>query len=262
MCLLKVQPNWKDLGKRLGKQMKDVAKAVNDLTTAQIVDFMNTGVVTLCGFTLTKEDIVVKREFNGDAKRFEAAASDDGSLMVAVDTTVDEEMLSELRARSIVSAVQKLRKSSGLVVSDVVEVFYEVSDPKGDAASAATAYKLVEDAFKLEVVGKRLKTVPVQVSHRSPASATIGTESLQDADICKGTFTLWLAAPAVAVKRSAVAATVGAASEVAVETAVQYLQTVGYARAVESTTLSVGIDGVSYVFKKGEHYFGSVSESL
>ena len=29
---------------------------------------MNDGEMTLCGFHLTKDDIVVKREFNGDAK--------------------------------------------------------------------------------------------------------------------------------------------------------------------------------------------------
>jgi len=31
-CTLSVVPNWKDLGKRLGKQMKDVAKAINELS--------------------------------------------------------------------------------------------------------------------------------------------------------------------------------------------------------------------------------------
>ena len=61
-------PNWKDLGKRLGKQMKDVAKAINELTQEQVVAFMNDGVMHVCGFELTKDDIVVKREFSGDAK--------------------------------------------------------------------------------------------------------------------------------------------------------------------------------------------------
>jgi isoleucyl-tRNA synthetase len=43
LCSLKMLPNWKDLGKRLGKQMKDVAKAINELSFAQISDFMKTG---------------------------------------------------------------------------------------------------------------------------------------------------------------------------------------------------------------------------
>jgi isoleucyl-tRNA synthetase len=198
MCLLKVQPNWKDLGKRLGKEMKNVANAINALSTAQIVDFMNTGEVTVCGFTLTKDDIVVKREFNGDAKRYEAAASDDGSLMVAIDTTCDEALFSELRARSIVAAVQKLRKSAGLVVSDQVDIFYEIVDEKGGEAAAAQAYQQVEECFKThgEIVDKRLKSTP-QKAYTKPAEATvIATESLEDQDICKGMFKLWLTAPA------------------------------------------------------------------
>ena len=262
MCLLKVQPNWKDLGKRLGKQMKDVAKAVNELTTAQIVDFMNTGEITICGFVLTKEDIVVKREFNGDAKRYEAAASDDGSLLVAVDTTVDEQMLSELRARSIVSSVQKLRKSSGLVVSDVVEVFYKIEDIKGGEAAVTAAYQLVEETLKAHKdIVKRLQSSPYPVSHRSPASVIIGTESIQDPDLIKGTFTVYLTAPAVAVNRAAVAAAVGA-NEAAVEAAVQYLQTLNYTATVETESVKVGVEGVSYTFKKGEHYFASVADLL
>ena len=53
--------------------------------------------------------------------------------MIAIDTTCDEELFQELRARSVVSAVQKLRKSSGMVVSDRVEVFYEITGADAEA---------------------------------------------------------------------------------------------------------------------------------
>ena len=36
--------------------------------------------------------MVVRRAFNGDEKRYEAAVSDDGALMVAIDTTCDDEV--------------------------------------------------------------------------------------------------------------------------------------------------------------------------
>jgi hypothetical protein len=45
--------------------------------------------------------------------------------VVAIDTTVDEERMHELRASTLASAIQKLRKTSGLVVTDTVEIFYE-----------------------------------------------------------------------------------------------------------------------------------------
>ena len=39
-----------------------------------------------------RQDVVVRRAFNGDEKRYEAAVSDDGALMVAIDTTCDDEV--------------------------------------------------------------------------------------------------------------------------------------------------------------------------
>lgn len=275
MCLLKVQPNWKDLGKRLGKQMKDVAKAINEFTSAQIVDFMNTGVVVVCGFTLTKEDIVVKREFNGDAKRYEACASEDGSLMVAVDTTCDEELFAELRARSIIATVQKLRKSAGLVVSDVVEVFYEISDKKDGEAGAAAAYKLVEDSLHAQVatVGKRLKSMPFPFALKPAAAIELVSEVLEDADICKGQFKICLTQPTASVDEAAIAALIAAAvsssgsadsgsSGPAVSTAVLYLQTMSYEGLLAAGSVSVQVDGVALTFFKGVHYFASAAERM
>lgn len=65
----------------------------------------------------------------GDATVYEACASDDGKLLVAIDTTCDEEILFELKARLIAGCVQKLRKSAGLIVGDKIEVFYEEMIP-------------------------------------------------------------------------------------------------------------------------------------
>ena len=173
--------------------MKDVAKAVNDLTSDQIIAFMHSGVIELCGFSLTKDDIVVKREFNGDAKKYEACASDDGSLMVAIDTTCDDELLSELRARSIIAMVQKLRKSAGLVVSDVIEIYYEVVDKKGDEKNRALSYQIIEKSLQdhNETIRKRLNTSPQPLSLKPDHVTVIANESVEDIDICKGEFKLF-----------------------------------------------------------------------
>jgi len=197
-CSLKVQPNWKDLGKRLGGQMKAVAKAINELSFAQIVDFMKSGELLVCGFTLTKEDIVVKREFNGDVKKYEACVSDDGGLMIAIDTTCDEELIQELRSRQVVAAVQKLRKSAGLVVADKVDVFYEIFSDKPDSESAVTAaYKTMEECLRIhnDTVVMRLKQTPQPVSRKSAAATVVKMETIDDSDICKELFNLYLTVP-------------------------------------------------------------------
>ena len=43
---------------------------------------------------------------------YEAVTSEDGGLVVAVDTTVDEDMMQELRASTLTSIVQKMRKTA------------------------------------------------------------------------------------------------------------------------------------------------------
>lgn len=263
LCLLKVQPDFKSLGKRLGKQMKEVAKAISEFTTEDIHSFMNTGKVTVCGFVLDRNDIIVKREFNGDTKRYEACASDDGSLMVAIDTTCDDELYNELRARAVIAAVQKLRKSSGLVVSDTVEIFYEVSSEE--------SYKQIEVALcaHSETVTKRLKALPLPVKYQGKSTVSIGAETLVDADICKGEFKLYLTLPTIAVDEVALTALIKSSltaptgySNDLVEMVTMYLQTMDYTALVVKDSVAVNVDGVSVLCVKGVHYFTSVTDKL
>jgi len=155
---------------------------------------MHSGVIELCGFTLTKDDIVVKREFNGDVKKYEACVSDDGSLMIAIDTTCDDELMLELRARSIIAMVQKLRKSAGLVVSDLIDIYYEVIDKKGDKKNELLSYESIEKSLQdhNETIRKRLNTLPLPISFKPEAVEDIANESIEDIDICKGEFKLYL----------------------------------------------------------------------
>ena len=48
--------------------MKEVSKAINDLTQDQILEFLKAGQISLCGFDFTTDDIVIKRTFSGDTK--------------------------------------------------------------------------------------------------------------------------------------------------------------------------------------------------
>lgn len=258
LCSLKVQPNWKDLGKRLGKQMKEVATAIGKLTVAEITNFLSVGTITICGFELTTEDLVVKREFVGDAKKYESCVSDDGSLLVAIDTTCDEELFTELRSRAIVAAIQKLRKSAGLVVTDKIEVFYEVH-----GAGAEESLAKVESCLKThsETVLKRLKQMPLSVKYRSPYSVLIAKEALKDQDICKSEFVLYLLKPQVSTNGPAlVQLTNGNESDAQLIT--MYLASLDYEKVVETSTLSITLNTTRYELVNGKHYFATASEQL
>lgn len=251
MCVLKTIPNWKDLGKRLGKDMKTVAKEVNALTQDKIVEFMKIGSMTIAGHVLTTDDIVVKREFNGDSKKYEAMVSDDGSLLVALDTTCDAAVLEEMRSRVLASTIQKMRKSAGLVVADKVEVFY-LEEKGSDVASAVQAHS--------ESIVTRIRSLPMPMSMKPTNSVVVWTETVTDADLSKSKVHLVLTRPAVSVNKDKIIAD-NAGATPAIATAVeQYLQTMDFDGLVALESIKVNIDGVLMNLVKNEHYFGTAHE--
>ena len=275
LCSLKVLPNWKDLGKRLGKQMKDVANAVNNLTFAQISDFMKIGSIELCGFVLGQEDLSVKREFSGDSKRYEACVSDDGSLLIAIDTTCDDELYAELRSRTIVSSFQKLRKSAGLSAGDRVDIFYELTLPEGvkreerekKEKDLEADRKLVNEALRKyqEAVLKRLKIFPVAVESRSKFAIPVAKETINDPDICQSTITLYLTQPAVVVNIEEIVklCPAGLNVEEAValaEIAAMFVQTKEFDSLGDVEVVDVLADGTLFSLRKNTHFFLSASD--
>jgi hypothetical protein len=275
LCSLKVLPNWKDLGKRLGKQMKDVANAVNNLTFAQISDFMKSGSIELCGFVLGQEDLSVKREFSGDSKRYEACVSDDGSLLIAIDTTCDDELYAELRSRTIVSSFQKLRKSAGLSAGDRVDIFYELTLPEGVKSEEREKKekdleadrKLVNEALRKyqEAVLKRLKIFPVAVESRSKFAIPVAKETINDPDICQSTITLYLTQPAVVVNIEEIVKLCPAGLNVEeamalAEIAAMFVQTKEFDSLGDVEVVDVLADGTLFSLRKNTHFFLSASD--
>jgi isoleucyl-tRNA synthetase len=251
LCTIKVVPNWKDLGKRLGKDMKAVAKEVNSLTNEKILAFMESGVMEICGYELTSEDIVVKRQFAGDAKRYEACVSDDGSLIVAIDTTIDDDVYEELRARTLAAAVQRMRKAAGLVVMDKVEVFYE--EQEGQVVKTAMATHASSTV-------KRIKTFPLPTAFMSSGAIRIYEEVIDDRDLSKKAVKIILTAPCVAVNVDAI--TPMCESESQAKLFAMYLQTVDMDSLLNQASCQVTVDGRTLSLERGVHYFASANEML
>ncbi len=117
----RIKPNFKTLGPRYGKQMKQIAALVAGFSQADIAEVERTdrwtaeidGVVieaTAADFDITSEDMpgwLVATE---------------GKLTVAVDITVTEELRREGLARELVNRIQNIRKDSGFEVTDKIRV--------------------------------------------------------------------------------------------------------------------------------------------
>ncbi len=118
------KPNFKTLGRRLGKQMKQAAQIISNLSTEEINRIEREGryLLELDGQTheLTLEDFDIRAE---DIPGWVVAS--DGKLTVALDITLNPELLAEGMARELVNRIQNLRKQSGLEVTDHIRLRIE-----------------------------------------------------------------------------------------------------------------------------------------
>jgi isoleucyl-tRNA synthetase len=118
----RVRPNYRALGPRFGKQMPQVAAAVESLDASHVSAALDEGRdvgVNVDGseHTLAPEDISLQME---PLEGYEVEA--EAGHAVALQLELDEELLREGLAREVVHAVQNARRDAGLDVSDRIEL--------------------------------------------------------------------------------------------------------------------------------------------
>ncbi len=123
----KIKPNFKTLGKRLGKDMKAGAAAINQLTNDDIVDIEKSGVYKLnigdANYELGMEDFEITSE---DIPGWQVAT--DKNITVALDVTLDDALLAEGMARELVNRIQNIRKTKDFNVTDRINITLEKHD--------------------------------------------------------------------------------------------------------------------------------------
>jgi isoleucyl-tRNA synthetase len=120
----KVKPNFKLLGPRFGKNMKEAGAAIMALSQAQIAEFEKLGTWNLeldgVNHQITSAEVeIISEDIPG------WLVANEGKLTVALDITVTEELLHEGIAREFVNRIQNIRKESGFEVTDKIRVVIE-----------------------------------------------------------------------------------------------------------------------------------------
>jgi len=129
----RVKPNFKLLGPKFGRQMKEAGVAIMALTQGEIAQFERDGFVELAldGATgaagpngnvhrITTDEVeIISEDIPG------WLVANEGRLTVALDITVTEELLHEGIAREFVNRIQNIRKESGFEVTDKIRVVIE-----------------------------------------------------------------------------------------------------------------------------------------
>ena len=113
--------NFRVLGKRFGKSTPAAAAAIEALSSAQLLAFERGERVTITvdgvATALEGDDVVLTRSAAGDL-----VVAGDGVYVAAVDPRLTVELRREGTARELVSRVQRLRKDTGLAVSDRIHL--------------------------------------------------------------------------------------------------------------------------------------------
>ena len=129
------KPNFKTLGKRLGKQMKTAAAAVAQLTDADIAAYMRDNAITVTAdgeaIELGEGDLLVSAE----GVEGWLVGREDG-VTVALDSTLPDSLRERGLAREVINRVQRLRKQAGFHVADRIRVQYRADNGLAEAIEA------------------------------------------------------------------------------------------------------------------------------
>ena len=138
--------NFKILGSKLGKAMKEVAAKIQQMRSDRIAQILE-GASHEVEYgdhqkvSLSADDLVIQRTEKENLK-----VLNDGQLTVGFDTEVDQNLLNEGLARDIIRAIQTLRKESGLEVSDRITLVLGGDD------EVKAAYEQFKDFIESETL--------------------------------------------------------------------------------------------------------------
>ena len=150
----RVKPDFKKLGPKCGKSMKEVAALLQNMNQENISEFEKTGSFTLniagTNVVVEKTDVEIQSE---DIPGWLVANND--NLTVALDITITDNLLKEGIAREFVNRIQNLRKAAGFDITDKIKVKIEQLDVISGAVNTYADYIAAQTlANKVELVDK------------------------------------------------------------------------------------------------------------
>jgi isoleucyl-tRNA synthetase len=115
------KPNYKVLGKKLGKDMKAAAARIEGLSMREIQSLLEGATLSIeIGqrvFDLTEDGVIIAR-----IERENLKVLNEGSLTVALDSELTDELIQEGMVRDLIRGIQNLRKELDLEVTDRIEL--------------------------------------------------------------------------------------------------------------------------------------------
>lgn len=139
MLVKRVKPDFKKLGPKFGKAMKQVASAVQSMSQHDIATLEREGSITLqLGDTPATIELCDVEVMSEDIPGWLVAS--EGNMTVALDITVTPELRMEGLARDIVNRIQNIRKDRNYEITDKIVLTFAPEANDADTRAALEAY--------------------------------------------------------------------------------------------------------------------------
>ncbi len=172
----RAKPNYPVLGRMLGKDMKSAAEKIEALAPREIQELMEgtTFSMDLGSRTLdlTSEHVMIQRNERENLK-----VLNEGSLTVALDPEVTEDLRQEGLVRDLIRAIQNLRKESGFDVTDRIALYLQGDEELQAAVDNHQDY-LMSETLAVDIKWMRrddAKTVSI-----GEKSCTVSVEKVEE----------------------------------------------------------------------------------
>ena len=174
----RIKPNFKTLGPKYGKLMKEIGGLITILDTKRIIEFEQNGAYTIYAgdqtIELTLEDVeIISEDIPG------WLVSYDGTLTIALDITITDELRDEGIAREFINRIQNFRKESGLNVTDKIRLQIE-SNEAFNAAVAKHKNHIASETLceSIEIVSKIELKINKIVEIDNDVTTSLGLEKI------------------------------------------------------------------------------------
>jgi len=150
---LTAKPNFRVLGKKVGKLMKAAQMAIEQFSQQQLQEILNgeTVVIHLEGqsIPLSSEDVQVERTVHEGL-----IAANQGLITIALDTHLTDALLLEGLAREIVNKVNTMRREANLAVTDRIKLRIQTTE------RVIASFEIFKDYISQEVLAVEINFGP------------------------------------------------------------------------------------------------------
>ena len=156
-----IKPNFKTLGPRFGKDMKLVVTQIQNFTQEDIQNIEKNREIVIKleekDVTLSVEDVEITTQ---DIEGWLVASS--GSLLVALDIHITDELRKEGIARELVNRIQNIRKDSGFDVTDKINICIQNEKSVEEAVADNLQYIKNETLTNSLIFTKKVEGEPIE----------------------------------------------------------------------------------------------------